>query len=266
VQGRLVPGELGGHPAGFGPSAGRRVDQDGFSDPGELAEELADGHFQSVLAGAVPHQVSELQGQDAGEDVHPDVVPGPVVHRGERHDAGVFHLPEGEFGFGLGPVPGDHVRDGPFVVVSDQDMLAEDLLLQGGAGVRVDLPGQPQVLGLLAGQFPGDDAADPGLGGDRLDLGGDFLAGPARLAAGQGGGQLVQLRAGLGQGGAVEAEGLAVVQFRGVGQDRAAPGAVDLAAGVVSGQPAEPVFIDQGAVGCGQASKSGQSLAGTDPT
>ena len=85
----------------------------------------------------------------------------------------------------------------------------------------VDAPGQAQVLGLVAGQLPGDDAADPGLGGDRLDLGVDLVLAAAGLAAGQGSGQFVQLLAGLGQGGAVEPACLALVQFRGVGQDGA---------------------------------------------
>ena len=81
--------------------------QDGLADGGELAEQFADGHVESCLPGAVAHEVGELEGQDAGEDVDADVVLGPVVHRGERHDVRVFHLAEGELGLGLGPVPGD---------------------------------------------------------------------------------------------------------------------------------------------------------------
>lgn len=46
------------------------------------------------------HQVGDLQGQDAGEDMHPDVVAGPVVHGRERDDVRVFQLTEGEFGSG----------------------------------------------------------------------------------------------------------------------------------------------------------------------
>jgi len=61
-------------------------------------------------------------------------------------------------------------------VVGDQDVLAEDLLFQRGAGVRVDVPVQAQVPGLLAQQLPGDDAADPGLAGDGGDLGLDLVA------------------------------------------------------------------------------------------
>ena len=168
-----------------------------------------------------------------------------------------------ELGFGLRPVPGDHVGDRPVVVAGDQHVLAEDLFLQRGAGVRVDLPGQPQVPGLLAGQFPGDDAAGPGLAVTCSIYCGDVLFPAAGLAAGQGGGQLVQLLAGLGQGGAVEAQGLAVVQFRGVGEDGAAPGTVDVTASVSSGQPAEPVLTDQGAVRCGQGEQV-RAVAGRD--
>jgi hypothetical protein len=38
---------------------------------------------------------------------------------------GGLELAEGELGLGLGPVAGDHVGDGPVVVVGDQDVLAE---------------------------------------------------------------------------------------------------------------------------------------------
>src|SRR5882724_10176297 len=109
-----------------------------------------------------------------------------------------------ENGFALGPVPGDDLGHGPVVVIGDQDVLAEDFLFQRGAGGRVDGPGQAQVLWLVAVELPGDDAADPGLAGDRLDRGLHFLPGPAGTAAGEGGGQLAELLAGLGQGGAVE--------------------------------------------------------------
>ena len=69
------------------------------------------------------------------------------------------------------------------VVAGDQDVLAEDLLFQGCAGEGIDVPGQAQVPGLVSGQFPCDDAPDPGLGGDRLDLGLDLVRGPAGLPA-----------------------------------------------------------------------------------
>src|SRR5271165_1203904 len=79
--------------------------------------------------------------------------------------------------------------------------------------------------GGIAGELPGEDAADPGVMGDLGDLGLDLAAGPAGLAAGQGGGQLIQLPGGLGQRGAVEAAGLMGVQLGGMSQDRPAPGA-----------------------------------------
>ena len=95
--------------------------------------------------------MGDLQGEHAGEDVHADVVLGPVEHRGERHRVRVFELAEGELGFGLGPVPGDHLGGGPVVVAGDQHVLAEEFLFQRGAGVLVDAPGQAQVFGLVAG-------------------------------------------------------------------------------------------------------------------
>jgi hypothetical protein len=60
-------------------------------------------------------------------------------------------------------------------MIGDQDVLAEDLLFERGARCGVLAPGQAQVPGLVAGQLPGDDPADPGLCGDRLDLGLDLL-------------------------------------------------------------------------------------------
>ncbi len=104
------------------------------------------------------------------------------------------------------------------------------------------------VLWLTAGQLPGDDAPDPGLGGDLLDLGGDLLLAAAGLPAGQGRGKAVQFPAGLGQGGAGEPGGLGSVQFRGVGQDGAALSSVGLAPGVAGGEPAEPVLVNDGSL------------------
>ena len=68
---------------------------------------------------------------------------------GRRRRRGVFELAEAGLGLGLGPVAGDYLGDGPVVMVGDQHVLAEHVLFQGGAGVRVDAPGEPQVLGLL---------------------------------------------------------------------------------------------------------------------
>ena len=204
---------FGEHAVGSGPAAVAMVEQDGLADAGELTQQFADGHPQSGAGGAKAHEVGDLQGQDAGEDVDADVVLGPVVHRGERHHVRVFHLPEGELGLGLGPVAGDHLSCRPVVVVGDQDVLAEDLFFQPGAGGRVDAPGKPQVFGLAAGELPGDDPPHPGLAGDLLDLSLDLVLAAAGLAACQGGGQLVQFPAGLGQRGAVEPARLAFVQL-----------------------------------------------------
>jgi uncharacterized protein (DUF433 family) len=48
--------------------------------------------------------------------VDPDLVVGEVEHGGERHDFGVFELPERRFDVGLGSVGGNDVGDGPVVV------------------------------------------------------------------------------------------------------------------------------------------------------
>src|SRR5512142_870209 len=101
-----------------------------------------------------------------GEDVDADVVLGPVERRGGRHRVRVFHLAEGEFGFGPGPVAGGDFGRGPVVVAGDQHVFAEDLLFQDGARILVDAPGQAEALGLIAGWLPGDDPAHPGVMGD----------------------------------------------------------------------------------------------------
>ena len=157
--------------------------------------------------GLAAHQVGDLQGQHAGEGMDADVVLGPVEHRGERHDPGVFELPEGGLGLGLGPVAGDHLGGGPVVVIGDQHVLAEELFFQGDAGIVVDAPRQAQVAGLLAGQLPGNHPPHPGLAGNRGDLGLHPGAGPAGLATGQDSGQLIEFLAGLGQGGAGRTRG-----------------------------------------------------------
>lgn len=53
-------------------------------------------------------------------DVHPDLLVGPVPHRGERDDVRVVELAEATLGVVLGPV----VDDRPVVAVGDQDALA----------------------------------------------------------------------------------------------------------------------------------------------
>src|SRR6266496_6793387 len=88
--------------------------------------------------------------------------------------------------------------------------------------------------------------------GDLADLSLDPGTGPAGLAAGQGGGQLIEPAGGPAQGGAVKAAGLMLAEFGGMGQDRPALGAVDGAAGVAGGQLAEAVLIHDGAGAGGQ--------------
>src|SRR5260221_899260 len=198
---------VGQHAVGFWPAAVAGVEQDGLPYARELGEQDAHGQVQSGAAGFEPHEVGDLQGEYAGEHVHSDVVLGPVVHRGERHDAAVLELPEGELRFGLGPVAGDHLGGGPVVVAGDQDVFAEQFLFQGGAGCLVDGPGQAQAGGLVTVQLPGDDAPHPGLAGNCLDLGFDLAPGAAGPGACQGGGKFLQLAAGPGQGGGVATPG-----------------------------------------------------------
>src|ERR1039457_3299649 len=50
----------------------------------------------------------------------------------------------------------------------------------------------PQIFGLVPGEVPADDAPDPGFAGDGLDLGLGLVLAAAGLAAGQGGGHLVE--------------------------------------------------------------------------
>src|SRR5258708_17052492 len=136
----LDGGGVGEHAVGPGPATVAGVEQDGLADAGQFAEQGADGQVQSGLGGAAAHEVGELEGEHAGEDVDADVVLGPVEHRAEGGDAGVFHLPEGGLGLGLGPVGGDDLGGRPVVVVCDHDLLADDLFFQAAAAPRADVP------------------------------------------------------------------------------------------------------------------------------
>src|ERR1035441_6552587 len=265
MQLALVVAEFCGHAAGFGPAAGGGVDQHGLLDSCQGVEQGTHRQVQAGVPGCAAHQVCDLQGEHAGEHVDADVRLGPVVHGAEGDDVGVFELAEGELGFGLGPVGGDDLGGGPVIVIGDQHVLAEELLFQGRAGSLVDAPGEAQVFGLVAVQPPGDYPAGPGFAGDSGDLGLHLLAGAAGLAAAEGGGQLVQLLAGLGQGGAGEPGRLCGVQLRGVGQDRPALRAVDLAAGVVGGQPVEAALIHDGPGRGGQGGQVGAVAGGHRP-
>ena len=117
---------------------------DGFFDAAEGVQQFADGEVESGVGGLAAHQVGDGQGEHAVEDVHPDLLLGPVEHRGERDHVAVFELAEAGFGVGLGAVGGDHLGYGPVVAVGEQDPFAEDLRLPapGGPGRRC-LPGQP---------------------------------------------------------------------------------------------------------------------------
>ena len=103
-----------------------------------------------------------------------------------RRAAAMTALRLARLGLGLGPVGGDDLGGGPVVVVGDQDVLAEDLFFQGGAGGGVDVPGEPVVFGGVSGQLPGDDAARPGVVQDLADLGFDLVAWPRGSCRGPG--------------------------------------------------------------------------------
>jgi hypothetical protein len=85
-------------------------------------------------------------------------------------------------------------------VVGDQDPLAEDFFFQGTAGGLVDLPGQPQGGGGVAGQVGAQHPGDPAGGADAVDVGFDFATCPAGPAAGEPVGEFAELAGGFAQG------------------------------------------------------------------
>ena len=96
--------EVGGDTVCSGSAAVSLVEEDGFLDAGEGVEESGYGEVEADLGGASAHEVGDLYGQDAGEAVDTDLVVDEVEHGGERHDFGVFELPEGGFDVALGAV------------------------------------------------------------------------------------------------------------------------------------------------------------------
>ena len=48
--------------------------------PARLARELPDAEVEAAVVGLAAHQVGDGQGQDAVEDVDPDLGLGPVEH------------------------------------------------------------------------------------------------------------------------------------------------------------------------------------------
>ena len=91
-------------------------------------------------------------------------------------------MAEAELGLGLGAVAGDYLGDGPVLVVGDQDTFAEDLGFQVGAGLVVDVEGEPVLGWGVSGQGDADDAPDPGVVDDPFDVGADLVAVAAGLA------------------------------------------------------------------------------------
>ena len=90
---------------------------------------------------------------------------------------GVLELAEAELGVGLGAVAGDDFGGGPGVPVGDEDAFAEQAFFQGGAGLVVDVPGQPKGGRAVAGDSGGEQVADPPLVGDLADGGGELFVG-----------------------------------------------------------------------------------------
>ena len=152
------------------------------------------------MLGVAAHEVGDLEGEHAVEGVDFDLVVGPVKHRRERDDVGVFELAEGGFDVGLGPVGGDDVGGCPVVTVGEQDALAEDLVLELSAGRRVGPPRQPPGGGGVAGEGGIDDPVQPARGEDLVDLFSDAGGVFSSVAAGQTLLQLVKLSVGFGQG------------------------------------------------------------------
>ena len=92
--------------------------------------------------GFAAHEVGDGEGEHAVEDVDPDFLFGPVVHRGEGDQVAVFELREAFFDVGLGAVGGDHVGGRPVVAVGEQDPFAEVFVFEVAVRGVVGAPGQ----------------------------------------------------------------------------------------------------------------------------
>ena len=88
-QSRLGGVGVGEDALGSGPAfVACGVEKDGFLDAGEVGQELADAEVQPGLVGLSAHEVGDGQGQDAVEDVDPDLGVGPVEHQDSGHRDG----------------------------------------------------------------------------------------------------------------------------------------------------------------------------------
>src|SRR5680860_776624 len=82
VEQSLLGGiHVGGDASGAGSAALGLVEQDGFLDAGKGAEQFADAHVEPRCGGVAAHEVGDLEGEDAVEGVHVDLLLGPVKHR-----------------------------------------------------------------------------------------------------------------------------------------------------------------------------------------
>ena len=169
-----------------------------------------------------------------------DVVLGPVEHRGNDTTWVPFHLRKANSALDRDQVPGDHLGGGPVVVAGDQRVLAK-LSCSRPPGRRVNLQARRKSFRAhpRSGHCPGDDAAHPRLGGDRGDRGFDLARVGCGCGQGQRRSQLSRYSQALWPGRALNPAAWAWCSSRGVGEDGAAPARSGLAAGVVSGQPAD---------------------------
>src|SRR6266699_3017086 len=236
---------LGEYAPGTGPSPLALVEEEGRFDPGKAGKQRSHGEVHPRPVRLAHHEPGDREREYAVEDVNTDLALGEVEHRREGDDLRVLHLAKVALNDLLGAVVGDDLRGrGPGGgLVAEEDPLAEQLLLEHGAGLRARAHAEAQPGRLVAGERGRDHARDPARGEDGGDLGLHLLLRLAGLSPGEAVADHGELAVHLSER-LVEAAGLLLVQARGVADDEAALGTEDGLSRLERGEPGEGLLAD----------------------
>lgn len=122
--------------------AGCRVDDSHFPDGGEFLQYPVSGK-RTAAAGQMPaEQRLQHQGQHADEHVDADFLVGPVMLGADRKVPGILEIAEGALDMVLGAVSMHDLCIAQIATVGEDQVLAEQGLLQALPGLAVEAVGQ----------------------------------------------------------------------------------------------------------------------------
>ena len=170
----------------------RRVKQAGLLYAIKLFHDLAGRHGEARSVHFVGQETQNTRGEHAAEQVHGDLLVGPAKHRVHRNVVVLLLLAKAGLHLSLGVIGGDDLNCRPVVSVGDEHTLAEDLLLERGSLVGVNIEVEDQVLRGRGRRRDSHHPLHSVRRADLLELGPDDFSPPTAATAGATPGQIVQ--------------------------------------------------------------------------